>query len=280
VNDLRREQAPIDSAAWTAIDTEAKATLEITLAGRKVADFTGPVGWDVSSAGSGRVETLSSGSGSGVAAAVRTVQPLVELRAPFEVPRGELDAIAHGADDPDLQAIRDAARSIALAEDRVLFDGYADARIQGIGQAAARSALAIPEAYEDYPDIVAAALARLRSAGVAGPYAIALGPRCYTGLQTTTSAGYPVIRHVERLLDGPIVWAPALSGAVVVSMRGGDFELTVGRDLSVGHRDHGANTVSLYIEESFAFRVRGREPAVPLVYRSKKRDGGKSGGKK
>ena len=78
----------------------------------------------------------------------------------------------------------------------------------------------------------------MRSEGVSGPYGIALGPRCYTGLTRSTSRGYPIINHVRELLDGPIVWAPAADGAVVLSLRGGDFELTVGQDFSIGYLDH------------------------------------------
>lgn len=106
-------------------------------------------------------------------------------------------------------------------------------------------------------------------AGVAGPYAIALGPRCYTGLTKTTQGGYPVIEHVRRLLDGPIVWAPAVDGAAVVSLRGGDFELTVGQDFSLGYLEHTASSVRLYLQESFTFRVFAAEAAVPLMYATK-----------
>jgi uncharacterized linocin/CFP29 family protein len=113
---------------------------------------------------------------------------------------------------------------------------------------------------------VAEAVSKLRTSGIIGPYAIALGPRCYTGLTRTTVGGYPVIEHVRRLLDGPIVWAPAVSGAIVLSMRGGDFELTVGQDFSIGYLDHSATAVRLYLQESFTFRVLSPEAAVPLVY--------------
>ncbi len=61
-----------------------------------------------------------------------------------------------------------------------------------------------------------------------GPYAIALGPRCYTGVvETTERGGYPVFEHLRMILGGPVVWAPAVDGAVVLSQRGGDFELVV-----------------------------------------------------
>jgi uncharacterized linocin/CFP29 family protein len=267
MNDLCRHLAPITEQAWTAIDDEARAALRLTLASRRVADFVGPLGWEASSVALGRAAPLEAVPRLGVSAALRQVQPLVELRVPFALARAELDALARGARDADLQPVRDAARAIALAEDGVVFSGYAPAGITGICQAAAAEALTITEDYECYPGVVARALARLREQGVQGPYAIALGPRCYTGLtRTATDAGFPVIQHVERLLDGPVIWAPGVDGAVVLSLRGGDFELTVGRDLSVGYRGHTASTVELYIEESLTFRMLAAEAAVPLVY--------------
>lgn len=272
MNDLRRELAPVASEAWEAVEAEAKATLKPMLAARKLVDFEGPLGWQASAVASGRTRGLRAAPAAGVQAALREVQPLVELRAPFELARGELDAIARGAKDPDLQPVKDAARAIALAEDGAVFHGYAEGRIQGLCEAAAGEALTIGEDYEAYPGVVASALARLRNAGVDGPYGIALGPRCYTGLtQTVTRAGFPVMQLLRRLLDGPLVWAPAVAGAAVVSLRGGDFELTVGRDLSIGYQDHTQRAVTLYLEESLTFRVLAPEAAVPLVYAATKR---------
>jgi uncharacterized linocin/CFP29 family protein len=267
MNDLRRELAPISREAWAEIDEEARETLKRTLAARRLVDFRGPLGWDHSAVGMGRTEVLSPPPREGVVAARRKVQPLVELRAPLALAGAARAAVPRGARDADLWPLKEAARAIAIAEDRAVFHGYAEADIQGICEAAADTALAIPDQYESYPDVVARALARLRTAGVDGPYGIALGPRCYTGLmQTTTSAGFPVIQHVQKLLDGPVVWAPGVDGAVVISLRGGDFELCVGRDLSVGYQGHTADAVELYVEESFTFRVLAAEAAVPLAY--------------
>lgn len=280
MNDLRREQAPITAKTWEAIDEEARTTLKVNLAGRKIADFDGPLGWHSSAVGLGRTEALSTPPNVGVSAALRKVQPLVEFRASFELPRSELDAIARGAKDADLQPVLNAARAIAIAEDHAVFHGYPDANIEGIIEVARDEALSLSEDYESYPGVIAAALAKLRIAGVDGPYAIALGPQCYTGLtQTTTKGGFPVIRNIEKLLDGRIIWAPAVEGAVVVSLRGGDFQLVVGRDMSIGYENHSATTVELYIEESVTFRVLSPEAGVPLLYHTAKR--GKTGaGKK
>jgi uncharacterized linocin/CFP29 family protein len=114
---------------------------------------------------------------------------------------------------------------------------------------------------------VARAVARLRQSGVEGPYGIALGPRCYTGvIETTHHGGYPVFEHVKMILGGPLIWAPAVDGAIVVSMRGGDFELVCGQDLSVGYLSHTADEVQLYIEESLTFVVRDERAAIALRY--------------
>jgi uncharacterized linocin/CFP29 family protein len=61
------------------------------------------------------------------------------------------------------------------------------------------------------------------------------------------------------------VWAPGVNGAVVLSVRGGDFLFESGQDLSVGYDSHDADAVRLYLEESFSFRVATAEAAVALT---------------
>jgi uncharacterized linocin/CFP29 family protein len=266
MNSLYRELAPVPTAAWQQIDAEASKALKRTLAARKLVDFNGPLGWNTSSVDPGRTEMLKSAPRPGAEMRMRRVQPLVELRIPFELARNEIDAIDRGAPDADLQPVINAARTAALAEDTAIFYGYRDAQIEGICEAAAGQALALTDDYTRYPDVVAEAVNRLRMASVDGPYAIALGPRCYTGLTETRDAGYPVIEHVRRLLEGPIVWAPAADGALMLSLRGGDFQLAVGQDFSIGYLDHSPDTVRLYLQESFTFRVNTPEAAIPLRY--------------
>lgn len=266
MNDLLRELAPISAQAWAEIEEEAKRTLRVLLAARRLVDVVGPLGWSTAAIPDGRTQALATAPQPGVSARLRKAQPLVELRTTFELSRDELEAIGRGAKDADLNPVRNAARAAALAEDRAIFEGYDAAGIVGIAGAAREAGLEIPPQYEDYPDVVAEATDRLRSEGVGGPYGIALGPRCHTGLTRSTDRGYPVIEHVKKLLDGPIVWAPAVDGAVVLSLRGGDFELSVGQDFSIGYLDHTSTTVRLYLQESFTFRTLSPEAAVPLFY--------------
>jgi uncharacterized linocin/CFP29 family protein len=85
-------------------------------------------------------------------------------------------------------------------------------------------------------------------------------------IETTQRGGYPVFEHLRLILGGPVVWAPGVDGAVVVSTRGGDFELVCGEDASFGYSSHDDAVVNLYLEESITFRVTTPEAAVALVY--------------
>ncbi len=265
MNHLLRELAPISTAAWQQIEEEASRTLKTMLAARKLVNFSGPRGWDTSSVGLGRSEPITPPPGSDAEARVRRVLPLVELRVAFDLRRSELDAADRGAQDIDLGPLIQGARRIAIAEDRAIFHGHTAAGIRGMCETGAGAALALGGDVTAYPRMIATALGRLRDRGIGGPYAVALSERAYTELTEATQHGYPVLQHVRRLMgDGPLIWAPGLDGAVVLSMRGGDFELTVGQDFSIGYVSHSADTVRLYLEETFTFWNITPEAAEPL----------------
>jgi uncharacterized linocin/CFP29 family protein len=264
VNHLLRERAPITEAGWNELDEEAKERLSPGLAARKVVDFGGPHGWDYSATNLGRIASLDAFEG--VGAARRRVLPVVELRAPFTVSRSELDDLERGADDIDLGELDAAARQIAHAENVAVFHGWLDAGVRGIAEACTHPAVALSEDFNAYARHTAEAVETLLRAGVSGPYALALGPDQYTGvIQTAEHGGVLLFDHLKKILQGgPIVWAPGVTGAVVVSLRGGDFLFESGQDLSIGYSHHDASSVYLYLEESFSFRVATPEAACAL----------------
>jgi uncharacterized linocin/CFP29 family protein len=267
VNHLRRELAPLSDAAWRQVEAEASRSLKQFLAGRRLVDFVGPLGWDHSAGAVRGTDVADASPVEGVQLRRRRVPSLIELRTPFSLGLADLDDIERGRDDPDLTAVTDAARRAATAEDRVIFEGWAAADIPGLRVESPHPPLTISTDYNHYPAIAARAVAVLREAGVAGPYAIALGPRCYTGvIETTEHGGYPVLEHMRLILGGEVVWAPWIDGAVVVSLRGGDFELQCGQDFAIGYERTGESTVELYIEESILPRVVEPRAAVDLRY--------------
>lgn len=261
---LRRDLAPVLPEAWAAVDDEARRVLSLHLAGRKLVGFSGPLGWKHAAVNTGRLEMLEGHNpAEGVCAGIRTVQPLVEMRIPFRLKQMELDVIARGANDPFLEPARIAAERIALAEDTAIFNGYEPGRIRGIIPSSPHQPLTVRSA-SDWPKAVVAASEVLRTAGINGPYALVLGPAAYDELSAATEDGYPVRKRIEgKLIDGPIVWAPAVGCGLLMSLRGGDYELTVGQDLSIGYAYHDKDDVELYLTESFTFRV--LEPAAAMV---------------
>jgi uncharacterized linocin/CFP29 family protein len=264
MNHLLRTHAPISDEGWKLLDEEARERLTPALAARKLVDFSGPHGWDYSASNLGRTSALTPAPDDGVTGRQRRVLPVVELRADFELSREELRDADRGAEDADLDALDDAARRIARAENIAVFHGWQGA-IVGIAEASPHETIALGEVTDQYPRPVAAAVERLLCDGITGPYAMALGREQFRRVvETAEHGGYPLLDHLRKILEGPIVWAPGVKGAVVVSLRGGDFLFESGQDLSIGYDSHDAEVVRLYLEESFSFRVVTPEAAVAL----------------
>jgi uncharacterized linocin/CFP29 family protein len=261
MNNLHRELAPVSEEAWAQIEQEAARTFKRHLAGRRVVDVEGPAGLALSAVGTGRVRGIDP-PGDGVQARLRQVAPLVELRAPFSLSRQEIDDVARGAQDADWQPVKDAAKQIAFAEDGAIFEGYPAAEIAGIRKGASTPPVILPADVKGYPAAIAQALSQLRVAGVDGPYSVLLSADAYTEVSETSDHGYPIIEHIKRQLSGDIIWAPAISGAIVLTTRGGDFSLHLGQDLAIGYLSHTNTEVSLYLQETLTFLMLTSEAAV------------------
>ena len=264
MNNLHRELAPISDAAWADIEQEARRTFEQHVAARRVADVKGPDGPQLASVNTGHLAEIDAPA-DGVIAHARVSQPLVRLRVPFTVSRADVDAVERGAQDADWQPVKDAAKKIAFAEDRAAFEGYPAAGITGIRQSTSNPALTLPGEARDYPNVVSQAVSSLQLAGVSGPFSLLLSADAYTMVSETSDHGYPIREHVARVIDGEIIWAPAIDGAFLLSARGGDFELRLGQDLSIGYQSHDADSVHLYFTESFTFAAYTTEASVPIT---------------
>jgi uncharacterized linocin/CFP29 family protein len=263
MNNLHRELAPISDAAWSEIEEEASRTIKRYLAARRVVDVEGPGGMALSAVGTGHLRSVAA-PGEGITARQRQVKPLVELRVPFELDREQIDDVERGSEDSDWQPVKDAAKLLAFAEDRAIFDGYAAAGIGGIREGTSNPILTLPADVKAYPDAIAHALSQLKMEGVNGPYSVVLGADAYTKLSESSDHGYPVMRHIKELVDGEIIWAPAIMGAFVLTTRGGDFAMYLGEDISIGYLSHDEKKVRLYLEESFTFLLLTTEASVAL----------------
>ena len=89
------------------------------------------------------------------------------------------------------------------------------------------------------------------------------GDKPYAALASQVTAdGRSFLQVIQTLIEGPVLWSPVLQGGLLLSTRGGDFELTIGQDLAIGYAAHDRERVQLYLTESFTFRVLQPNAAV------------------
>ena len=246
---LLRRHAPIPSEVWDLLEQEAKDRLSVALGARRLVDFAGPKGWEHSATNLGRVGPVVSAPAEGVIARTRRVLPLTELRGDFVLQREELVNATRGAADVDLTPLDEAAHRVASVENAAVLHGWPEAGIEGVVPASPHQPLRHQPGTTAYDDLVASAVAAEWAAIVEG----------------SDSGGYPLIRHLGDILGGPIEWVPGVEGGVVLSLRGGDYLLEVGEDLSLGYDSHTDETVGLYLEETLSFRVATPEAAVAIL---------------
>ena len=190
----------------------------------------------------------------------------MELRTEFKVSRIELDDVDRGTSSPDLAELDEALRQIAVGENAIVFHGYEAARDRGHHREHLARAHCGRGHRPGCPTRVARAVEALRQAGIDGPYGLAICPDMYTKIVETTEMGGELLKdHLRKILGGPLVWAPGVEGGVVLSLRGGDFKIESGQDLSIGYLDHDADVVRLYLEESLNFRVIEPDAAVAIT---------------
>lgn len=263
MNHLFRDLAPITDDTWTMLDDEARTRLAPALGARKLVDFVGPLGWEHSATSTGRVGAVVDAPGQNAIARARAVLPLAEVRFEFSLSRAELDAASRGAIDVDLSRLDEAAAQLATVENSAIFHGWDALGFAGIVPSTPNPRRDRSDDPRRFAEQVAAAAAQLKRAGVDAPYGLAVDTDTWINVVGgSDQGGSPLLKHLETLLEGPVVWTPGLDGAVVVSQRGGDYVFESGQDIAIGYAHHDADQVTLYLEETFSFRVATPEAAA------------------
>jgi uncharacterized linocin/CFP29 family protein len=258
---LRRSFAPITDEAWKEIDEQASRVLKGNLSARGLVDFSGPHGWGMAAVNLGSVRVGNSEPIKGVSWGKRETQNLIELRSYFTLKLWELDNVSRGGKSPNLDSMITAARKVAMFEEAAIYQGFSDGGIKGICESSSHKPVQLAAGDPDgFAESVEMAVLSIQKSGVAGPYALVLGTDPYALVKVGDPQAYPLRKQLGGIVDGGVHWSPALHGGVVLSRRGGDFEMTVGQDLSIGFRNHDKESVDLYFTESFTFRV--LEPAA------------------
>jgi len=263
---LKRSHAPITDRAWNVIDDVAKRALRTNLKSRRIVDVVGPKGWDFPAVSLGRLNIGEGAPRGGVEYGVYRTQPLVEFRVRFSLDLWELDNLTRGARDVDLDPLIAASQTAAHFEDSSVFVGFPPGCIQGLSESAQQEPLPLPLEVDNFLDTVSKGVLELERASVEGPYALVLGPKSYRVL-ASAPIGHPLTEQVESILaGGSLLESDLLDGGFLLSMRGGDFELTIGQDFSIGYETHDTKSVRLFLTESFTFQVLEPQAALELKH--------------
>lgn len=265
---LKRELAPIPAEAWTEIDAQATRSLKALLSGRKIANVLGPMGTDFPGVPEGRLDYPEQDNTDDLSYGIHKVHHLVEIRVPFELNIHEMDNVVRGARDVDLSNLEEAARKIAMFEEKIVYHGLPEANIKGLKQCTSGECMTVGSSPENLLETISEGITQLTSLSVEGPYAFVVGPKFWSQMSAHFQ-GYPVKMQAENILGGPVILSPYLGGAYendafLVSTRGEDFELVLGQDLAIGYERSTPEFLTLYFTESLTFRV--LEPAAVIDY--------------
>lgn len=261
---LRKSMAPISDQAWEEINEEAKQTLETVLSARRFVDIEGPKGLDHTAVSLGKLNVPAKQAKKDVQYGIYEVMPLIETRIPFELDIWELDNVARGNEDIDLDNLQVAARKIAEFEEKVVFHGFKQANIKGLLNSSDYSPMEITENMDSLVENLSKAIIKFQKNGVQGPFHLVVGPEIYQKINSYMK-GYPLKKQVQNIIGGDIILAHGIESAILVSGRGGDFRLTLGQDLAIGYDNHDSKKVELYLTESFTFQV--LDPAAIMFFK-------------
>ena len=260
---LRRHLAPISEDAWEEIDEQAKISLKQFLSARKVVDIEGPKGWDLASVPNGRMK-LDKNQELDVGYGIRQSLPLLEPRVRFTLKKWELDDIGRGAQDPELEPLEEAAKKIAFFEENILFNGLKNTGIEGLMQNENKP-VKLTQNTSKWVDKVIEAVYKLNEQAIEGPYALILSPELWQGFSYLTECGCSKKEQLEKTIQGPVILSHYHDSGLLVSIRGGDFVLTLGSDYCIGYEDSNSEDVHLYLTESFTFQIFEPKAIIPLV---------------
>jgi uncharacterized linocin/CFP29 family protein len=263
---LRRNAAPLSAKAWKEIDEITGSMFKQTVVARRIVDFDGPRGWNHVATQLGTFKSVKPNQqGARVQFSAPDVMLLTEIRADFEIPWSDIDIFERVGPTLETKSVEDAAREMALAEDSLVL--YGSSTNPGILCSNEIPRVSISD-WSQSGRLVAdllAAVEKLDTLGVKGPYEAVLSPHHYYSYLRQTGEGgvYPAAKQLGIVI-AKVHNSPTVDGAALFSTRGGDFLMTVGGDFTVGYRSHDNSAVHLFCVETMAAQLLSPE-AVCLI---------------
>lgn len=261
MNILKKSIAPITDKGWDEIKVQTQQVLDSYITARNFIDVDGPNGLELGGVSTGRLNTPGNQPKKGVNYGIREFLPLVEIRKPFELDLWELDNIDRGAKDVDLPPLENAVKEMAWFEEKAIYDGFEPAQIKGLIPSAEGNRVPAPQGTNAFLKEIGNQILKLNRKGVEGPFTLVINESEWLNF-VNLSEGYPVQKQLKDILGGKVLINHFNKNTLLVSERGGDYELVLGQDITIGYDTHDTKKVKLYLTSSFTFRVLSSEAIV------------------
>ncbi|MEA5033057.1 MAG: family 1 encapsulin nanocompartment shell protein [Sphaerochaeta sp.] len=258
---LKKELAPLSTRVWEEIESRAAEILRSRLSARKVVRVDGPNGWNFTAVPEGRLDLVDDTGD--VKAGVFRVAPLSEARVRFTLNRWEMDNLNRGAKDIDLHSLDAAVEKIADFEEKAIYHGFKAGGIVGLSESAVHKPVMFGKDGSSIMESVSVALITLRASHAQGPCTLVVGTKAWMALNKEIQ-GIPLVERIERLIGGKVVHSLAIDGAFLLPYDNENLELTIGQDFAIGYESHDTKDVTLFLTESFTFRVLDPNLVVPF----------------
>ncbi len=264
---LMREQAPLSQEQWEQIDHTVVETAQQFLVGRRFIPIYGPLGAGMQTIinnvfggiGDATVDAMGEAESSPVVIETRRAELLPMLYKDFRLNWRDIEASRQLGIPLDLGPAAAAAYTVALAEDRLIFHGTADAAGLLNLERRTRSKLGnwgeMGAAFES----VVAATAQLIANGFPGPYAVITSPQLYAAMtRVFGNTGVLEIEQVRQLATAGVFQTPILdeNQALVVSTGRQNMDLAVAQDLTTAFLETTSMSHSFRVFEIVALRVK------------------------
>ena len=265
---LQRDQAPLTSEQWTALDSAVIAAARAMLVGRRFISLVGPFGPGVEALPSdtlsgttdGRIDLLGNAEGETIGVERRRYLPLPLIYKNFWIYWRDLESSRQFGTPLETSKAVGAATACTSAEDRLIFDGEPSLMLPGLRNVADRQTLpmrdwdAEGQAFSDVVDGVRA----LTDASFTGPYALAVSPRLYAQLNRVFDAtGVLELEQVEKLARRGVYPSSVLPepAALLLDSSASNVDLAVAVDLSVAFVESTQLNYRMRVLESLVLRI-------------------------
>lgn len=266
---LQRDQAPLSSDQWAALDRAVVATARAALVGRRFLTLVGPFGPGVEAlpsetvdgAAGGQIDLLGNAEGEAVGAGARRYLPLPLVYKDFWIHWRDLEANRQFGLPLDTGKAAAAAAACVQAEDRLLFDGDPALGLPGLRTADGRQTVPMrdwAEAGQAFADVVDG-VRLLTSQGYTGPYALAVSPLLYAQLNRVfDSTGVLELEQVEKLARRGVYPTGVLPEASALLLDSGaqNMDLAVAFDLTTAFVESSNLNYRFRVLESLTLRLR------------------------